>query len=76
MFWQVFFQTPARNVYVAQTNRDESAGTLTPFAAAICTTTLIAVWLKKRPSPPTTTVDPWRSLRSMEEKILWMKLCR
>lgn len=74
----VFLQTHARNVHIAQTNKDrqKSTGALTPFAAAICTMTLIAVWLKKRPSPPTITVEPWRSLRSMEEKILWMKLCR
>lgn len=50
--------------------------TLTPLAAAICTMTWVAVWLKKRPSPPTTMVEPWRSRRSMEEKTLWMKLWR
>lgn len=59
-----------------QTNKHGHTVTLTPLAAAICTMTLMAVWLKKRPSPPTTTVEPWRSRRSMEEKILWMKLCR
>lgn len=73
-------RTYARNSVHMQTNtvvsKTAHTVTLTPLAAAICTMTSIAVRLKKRPSPPTTMVEPWRSRRSMEEKILWMKLCR
>lgn len=48
----------------------------TPLAAAICTIVSIADLLKYRPSPPTTSDDPWRSFRSMEKNMLWMKFSR
>ena len=49
---------------------------LTPLAAAICTTISVAVLLKYLPSLPTTMVQPWRSRRSMDDSTLWMKLGR
>ena len=52
------------------------AGSLTPLAAAICTTISVAVLLKYLPSLPTTMVQPWRSRRSMDDSTLWMKLGR
>ena len=51
-------------------------GSLTPLAAAICTTISVAVLLKYLPSLPTTMVQPWRSRRSMDDSTLWMKLGR
>lgn len=53
-----------------------AARSLTPLAAAICTTISVAVLLKYLPSLPTTMVQPWRSRRSMDDSTLWMKLGR